>query len=58
MSAYKRAMKLQKEKRLMDETLREVILAFDSTTAIVLFSPTMVVVAVWHEIRERRRGQQ
>jgi hypothetical protein len=39
----------------MGETLREVILAFDSTTAIVLFSPAMVIVAVWHEIRERRR---
>jgi hypothetical protein len=39
----------------MGETLREVILAFDSTTAIMLFSPAMVIVAVWHEIRERRR---
>jgi len=39
----------------MSETLREVILAFDSTTAIVLFSPAMVAIAVWHEIRERRR---
>ena len=39
----------------MRETLMEVILAFDSTTAIVLFSPAMVIVAVWHEIRERRR---
>jgi hypothetical protein len=39
----------------MSETLREVILAFDSTTAIVLFSPAMVVVAIWHEIRERRQ---
>lgn len=39
----------------MSETLREVILFFDSNTAIVLFSPAMVVVAVWYEIRERRR---
>jgi len=39
----------------MGETLREVILAFDSTTAIVLFSPAMVIVAAWHEIHERRR---
>jgi hypothetical protein len=39
----------------MSETLREVILFFDSTTAIVLFSPAMVVIAIWHEIRERRR---
>jgi hypothetical protein len=40
---------------LMSETLREAILAFDSTTAIMLFTPAMVVIAVWHEIRERRR---
>jgi hypothetical protein len=39
----------------MNETLREVILFFDSTTAIMLFSPAMVVIATWHEIRERRR---
>jgi hypothetical protein len=39
----------------MNETLREVILAFDSTTAIVLFTPAMVVIAVWHEVCERRR---
>jgi hypothetical protein len=42
----------------MSETLREVIIFFDSTTAIVLFTPAMIAVAVWHEIREgrRRRG--
>jgi hypothetical protein len=39
----------------MSETLREVILAFDGTTAIVLFTPAMVAIAVWHEVRERRR---
>ena len=39
----------------MDETLSEVIVAFDGTIAILLFSPAMVVIAVWHEIRERRR---
>jgi hypothetical protein len=39
----------------MNETLREVILAFDGTTAIVLFTPAMVAIAVWHEVRERRR---
>ena len=39
----------------MSETLREVILFFDSTTAIVLFAPTMVVIAIWHEVRERRQ---
>jgi hypothetical protein len=39
----------------MDETLREVIVAFDGRIAILLFSPAMVVIAVWHEIRERRR---
>ncbi len=39
----------------MSETLREAILAFDGTIAILLFSPTMVTVAIWHEIRERRR---
>jgi hypothetical protein len=39
----------------MSETLREVILFFDSTTAMVLFSPAMVAIAIWHEIRERRR---
>jgi hypothetical protein len=39
----------------MSETLREVVLAFSSTTAILLFSPAMVALAVWHEIRERRR---
>ena len=39
----------------MSEALREAILAFDSTTAIVLFTPAMVVIAVWHELRERRR---
>ncbi len=39
----------------MSDTLREVILAFDGTTAIVLFTPAMVVIAVWHEVRERRR---
>jgi hypothetical protein len=39
----------------MNETLREAILAFDSTTAIVLFTPVMVVIAVWHEVRERHR---
>jgi len=38
----------------MGETLREVILAFDSTTAIMLFTPAMVAIAVWHEVRERR----
>jgi hypothetical protein len=40
---------------LISETLREVILAFDSTTAIVLFTPAMVAITVWHEVRERRR---
>ena len=40
---------------LMSETLREAILAFDSTSAIVLFAPAMVAIAVWHELRERRR---
>jgi hypothetical protein len=40
---------------LISETLREVILAFDNTTAIVLFTPAMVAIAVWHEVRERRR---
>ena len=39
----------------MSETLREVILAFDSTVTIALFSLAMVAVAIWHEIRERRR---
>lgn len=39
----------------MDETLREVIVAFDGTIAILLFSPAMVVIAVWYEIHERRR---
>ena len=39
----------------MSETLRDVILAFDGTTAIVLFTPAMVAIAVWHEVRERRR---
>lgn len=38
----------------MSETLWVVILTFDSASAIVLFSPAMVVVAIWHEIRERR----
>jgi hypothetical protein len=41
----------------MSETLREVILAFDGTIAILVFSPAMVTVAVWHEIRERRLGR-
>ena len=40
---------------MISETLREVILAFDSTTAIVLFTPAMVAITVWHEVRERRR---
>ncbi len=39
----------------MSQTLREVILFFDSTTAIVLFYPAMVVIAILHEIRQRRR---
>lgn len=39
----------------MSETLREVILAFDGTAAIVIFSPAMVVIAIWHELRERRQ---
>jgi hypothetical protein len=39
----------------MSETLREVVLFFDSTTAIVLFTPAMVAIAIWYEIRERRR---
>ena len=39
----------------MSETLREVILAFDGTIAIALFSPAMVAIAIWQEIRERRR---
>jgi hypothetical protein len=39
----------------VSETLREVILAFDSTFAIALFSPAMVAIAIWHEIHERRR---
>ena len=39
----------------MSETLREVILFFDSTTTIVLFSPIMVAIAIWHEVRERHR---
>ena len=39
----------------MSETLREVILAFDGTIAIMVFSPAMVAIAIWHEIRQRRR---
>jgi hypothetical protein len=39
----------------LGETLKEVILTFDSTTAIVIFLPAMVVIAVWHEIRQRWR---
>jgi hypothetical protein len=39
----------------VSETLREVILAFDGTIAIMIFSPAMVAIAIWHEIRERRR---
>lgn len=42
----------------MSETLREVILAFDSTTAIVIFTPAMVAIAVWYEMRERRRRRR
>ena len=38
----------------MSEMLREAILAFDGTVAIIVFSPAMVAIAVWHEIRERR----
>ena len=41
----------------MSETLKEVVLAFSSTAAILLFSPAMVALAIWHEIRERRRGR-
>jgi hypothetical protein len=36
---------------LVSETLREVILAFDGTTAIMIFTPVMVAIAIWHEIR-------
>jgi hypothetical protein len=36
----------------------EAILAFDGTTAIVPFSPAMVAIAPWHEIRERRRRDE
>lgn len=39
----------------MSEALKEVILALNSTIAIVLFTPAMVAIAVWHEIRKRRR---
>jgi len=39
----------------VSETLREVILAFDGTVAIALFSPAIVAVAILHELRERRR---
>jgi hypothetical protein len=39
----------------MSETLREAILAFDSTAAIVLFTPAIVAIAIWHKMRERRR---
>jgi hypothetical protein len=42
----------------MSETLREVLLFFDSTTAIVLFAPAMGAVAIWYEIRERRRRRE
>jgi hypothetical protein len=43
---------------LVSETLREVILAFDGTIAIALFSPAMVAIAIWHEIRERHRQRR
>ena len=39
----------------MSETLREVILFFDSTTAILLFAPAMTAIAIWHEVRQRRQ---
>jgi hypothetical protein len=42
----------------VSETLREVILAFDGTIAIALFSPVIVAIAIWHEIRERRRQRR
>jgi len=42
----------------MSETIREVILFFDSTTAIVLFAPAMVAIALWHEVRERRQRRE
>ena len=44
-----------KEGGLVSETLREVILFFDSTTAIVLFTPAMVAIAILHEVRQRRQ---
>jgi hypothetical protein len=47
--------RFSKGRALLSETLREVILAFDGTVAIAIFSPAMVVIAIWHEIRERRR---
>jgi hypothetical protein len=40
---------------LVSETIREVILAFDGTIAIALFTPAIVVIAIVHELRERRR---
>jgi len=43
---------------VVSETLREVILAFDGTVAILIFSPAMIAIAVWDEIRERRRQQR
>jgi hypothetical protein len=39
----------------VSETIREVILFFDSTTAIVLFTPAMVAIAIVHEVRQRRQ---
>jgi len=39
----------------MSETVREVIIFFDSTTAILLFGPAMVAIAIWHEVRQRRQ---
>ena len=44
-----------KEGGLVSETLKEVILFFDSTTAIVLFTPAMMVIAILHEVRQRRQ---
>ena len=42
----------------MSETLREAILAFDGTVAIIVFWPAVLAIAVWHEIRERQHRQR
>jgi hypothetical protein len=39
----------------VSETVREVILFFDSTIAIALFTPAMVAIAILHEVRQRRQ---